>query len=108
MTSRGMRGRRRDANESSIASALRLIGALVYKLHEPADLLVGYRAAWWLLEVKADKGALTPAQEELTRRALQGDCGWVYVVRTAAEAIAVVSGTARQVPGRRMLDRRCE
>lgn len=43
---------RRNGNESDIIKALRQVGAYVKQLDTPADLLVGYRQRWFLLEVK--------------------------------------------------------
>lgn len=44
--------KRRDANEAELIRALTSVGARVWQLDRPVDLLVGYRGAWHLLEVK--------------------------------------------------------
>jgi Holliday junction resolvase len=55
-----MRGRKTDANQSSIVSALRQVGASVVDLSAVGkgcpDLLVGYRGQTYLLEVKNKAG----------------------------------------------------
>ena len=55
-----MRGRKTDANQSSIVSALRQVGASVVDLSAVGkgvpDLLVGFRGRTYLLEVKNKAG----------------------------------------------------
>ncbi len=55
-----MRGRKTDANQSSIVSALRQVGASVVDLSAVGrgvpDLLVGFRGRTYLLEVKNKLG----------------------------------------------------
>lgn len=58
------RALKRDANERALVNLLRRLGASVFLLHQPVDLLVGYRGRTWLLEVKAPRGRLTAAQRE--------------------------------------------
>jgi len=43
---------KRDAAEFGIVEALESVGAKVWRLHQPADLLVQFRGRWWLMEVK--------------------------------------------------------
>lgn len=88
---------RRDANEPEIVDELRAIGATVKKLHEPADLLVGFRGENHLLEVKLPKGPRggdrsrshgrrDKRQEEM--RAMWR--GRIQVVRSPREALLAV------------------
>ena len=51
--------RARDQNEGPIVAALRSVGATVSRLNDPGapDLLVGFRAGTYLLEVKRPLGA---------------------------------------------------
>ena len=49
------RAARRDANEKGIVEALRAVGATVYLLDEPCDLLVGYHGQTILMELKNPK-----------------------------------------------------
>jgi hypothetical protein len=80
-----------DANAPAIALALRRCGASVLDLHAVGggcpDLLVGYRGASWLMEVKTATGAVRPSQAAFAR-------DWrgapVVVVRSAAEALAAI------------------
>ena len=46
------RASRRDENEKDIVEALRSVGATVYLLDQPCDLLVGYRNQTILMELK--------------------------------------------------------
>jgi len=84
--------RRRDSNEAAIVQALRAIGAHVRQISAPGvpDLLVLYRGAVSLLEVKGIGGELTAAQVQLSRE------GWpVILVRTPDQAVRVVVSGAR-------------
>ncbi len=84
-----------DANQREIVQALRAIGASVVSLAPMGggvpDLLVGYRGANWLLEIKGDRGKLTSAQMEF-HAAWRG---FVRVVYCKNCAIDVVAGGSR-------------
>jgi hypothetical protein len=75
---------RRDVAEPSIVEALEKVGALVYRLDVPADLLVFFRNHWSVIEVKARKRSDQPAQE-LFRR-LTG----TRVVNNADQALRLI------------------
>jgi len=84
-----------DANQEEIVTALRHIGATVQPLHMVGkgcpDLLVGYRGANYLLEVKdgtkpPSKRRLTP-DEQRWHDAWQGD---VLIVASGQHAVDVV------------------
>lgn len=77
---------KRDQNEPEIVQALQTVGAEVYRLNTPADLLVGFRGANYLIEVKMPKGKLTPDQIKFQ----QTWTGQYAVVRTADEALRVI------------------
>lgn len=81
------RNPRRDANEAQIVKALEQIGVRVRRMSAPgfADLVCFHpREGVRLLEVKAPKGKLTPAQIEHRQD------GWpVCIVRNEAEALAL-------------------
>ena len=47
--------KRRDDNEREIVQALREIGAQVWQIDTPTDLLVDFRRRWYLVEVKQSK-----------------------------------------------------
>jgi len=53
-----------DANEAEIVAELRDRGALVVRIGQPVDLLVGYRGNWVLVEVKSSpKAKIQPGQQ---------------------------------------------
>lgn len=84
---------RKDANQDEIVSALEKIGASVYVMHQPLDLLVGFRGKNFLLECKivqrrGHRNNKTPAQI----RFIDGWHGHHAVVYTISEAIEVVTG----------------
>lgn len=97
-----------DANQAPIVEALRRVGATVQLLHSVGagcpDLLVGFRGANFLLEVKNPnsrygKGkqsneAGTRERQELWQAAWRGR---VVVVRTVEEALAAI-GLSLGVP----------
>lgn len=79
-----------DLNQAEIVSALRAVHAEVEPLHFVGhgvpDLLVSYQGQNFLLEVKHGNGDLTPDQKVWHRKWV----GQVDVVRTPAEALAVI------------------
>ena len=86
-----------DRNQSEIVHALRAAGATVHPLHTVGagcpDLLVGFRGANFLIEVKDWKAApsdrkLTPAQVNW-HRDWRGHVATVNSVREALEAIGI-------------------
>lgn len=84
-----------DANQGDIVRALRKVGASVQLLtllgDGCGDLLVGFRGANFVLEVKTTKGKLNKRQREW-----HGTwCGQRAVVRTVDEAFAAIGLTAR-------------
>ena len=89
---------RKDANHSEIVSACRQIGAYVLdisQLPNCADLLVGYRGRWIVLEVK--DGEKTKSQTKLTKgeQKFHDQAGYrapVHIVYSADEAINILTG----------------
>lgn len=79
-----------DANHAEIVAALRGIGAHVQSLADVGkgcpDLLVSFRGAWFLFEVKSPGGKLTP-DEMLWHNAARAS---VFVVYSADEAMRVL------------------
>ena len=77
---------KRDANEAEIVTALEGAGATVVRL-KWVDLLVGFRGAAYLLEVKTARGRLNAKQREQFAR-------WrgapVVVVRTPEQALEAI------------------
>ena len=78
---------RTDANQNEIVNALEKIGCTVYKIGRPVDLVVGRNALNWLMDVKSEKGTLTPFQ----KRFFKEWKGQVRIVRSPEEAIKVVT-----------------
>ena len=83
-----------DANQPAVVEALRRIGAAVTPLHTVgngvADLLVSYRQAWMVMEVK--DGALPPSKRthtELERAWIAQQRAPVFIVTNPIEAIDV-------------------
>ena len=85
---------RTDSNHQQIVEELRQVGAVVQSLHQVGggvpDLLVAYRGRNWLFEVKTPTGTLTPDEAAWHREwAVRGQ---VAIVRTAEQAIEVITG----------------
>jgi hypothetical protein len=93
------RAARVDANQPAIVAGLRQVGALVQPLHMVGggvpDLLVGFRGALYLLELKepGKGGALTDAEFTWHQ---QWAAYEVHVVETLFEALAAIGA----LPGR--------
>jgi len=84
----------RDENEREIVATLHDIGASVYRLHVPCDLLVGFRGATFLLEVKRPKGGkLTELQEAFVQSWRGSD---VHIVRNPSEALVAIGAISRE------------
>jgi hypothetical protein len=84
-----------DANQKEIVSIYRKAGATVQHLHAVGegcpDLLVGYRGANYLVEVK--DGAKVPSARKLTPDQVVWHRDWrgsVRVVKDTTEALAVI------------------
>ena len=77
-----------DSNQAEIVKALRKIGAAVYVIGLPVDLLVWHRGTLHLVEVKVEGGTYTKQQEKF----MSEWPGEVHTVRTPEEAVAAVIG----------------
>jgi hypothetical protein len=66
-------GKKRDANEPEIVAALRAVGASVTLLDQPCDLLIGYRGANYLFEVKSLSEAKTHKRRTEDQRKRQDE-----------------------------------
>ena len=79
-----------DANQAEIVQALRDAGASVLVLSRVgqgcADLAAGVRGETFFLEVKTDKGKLTPREQEF----MEGWRGHYAIVRTPEEALKAI------------------
>ena len=91
--------KQRDANEAEITDALRSVGANVYQLDRPVDLLVGFRGKNYLLEVKlplgpeGGKSHSKPNQSQVNF--LRTWRGQRAVVRSPTEAIEAIGAKTR-------------
>lgn len=79
---------RPDLNQSEIVTALRQIGAKVWIIGSPVDLLTFYRGRFLPMEVKRLKGRPRRDQEKQTAFIEQTHCP---VVRTALEAVQALT-----------------
>ena len=79
---------RTDATQAEVVKALRAIGANVYYVKLPLDLLVTHRNRTMLVEVKEEGGRLTKDQV----RFIESWGGEIHVVRSPSEAINAVLG----------------
>lgn len=79
-----------DANQAEIVAALRQAGASVLLLHRVGqgcpDIAVGYRGRTYFMEIKTEKGRLTPAEAEF----MSNWQGRYVVVRTPEEALKAI------------------
>jgi hypothetical protein len=86
-------GNARDANEKEIVDAMRKMGASVYRLDKPVDLLVGFHnrsgTFTYLCEVKVGKKNLTAAQEKFISE-WRGTV--VVILRSVDDAIRLIRG----------------
>ena len=79
------RASRRDENEKEIVEALRAVGATVYLLNEPCDLLVGYHNQTILMELKnpnslvMGKKGLTLIKSILLKTGKVGHFAWLIL-----------------------------
>ena len=78
----------RDANEKELVRFLREdMGLLVFSLSQPVDLLVQLKSGALILEVKSQRGRLTPSQKRFISEWSRSP---VFVVRSTADARAVI------------------
>ena len=79
-----------DSNQAEIVQALRDAYCSVLPLHRVGqgcpDLAIGRNGKIWFLEVKTDKGKLTPAEEEF----MNSWRGHYAIVRTPEEALRAI------------------
>ena len=84
---------RTDANQREIIAALEAVGASVFPSFRLGggfpDLVVGFRGATYLLEVKTPTGRLTPAEERFFAQ-WRGHAAVVHDAEEALRAIGAV------------------
>ena len=93
----------RDANEAEIVNALRCIGASVYRLDTPCDVLVGFRRCNYLIEIKlppGPKGGVSHSKPTPDQLEFQSTWrGQFAVVRSVNEAFAAICAVPLPQPG---------
>ena len=91
------RAAKRDISEPPIIAALEQVGAEVWPLDYPVDLLVRFRATWFLLEVKTPYGKRNPKarvrKEQEAQRNFISTTG-TPIVTTPIEALRAVGAVA--------------
>jgi len=81
-----------DVNQPAIVAALRKIGAVVFLIGRPFDLLVCYRGRLTLMEVKNPAGGNKVSKSQtVTIELLKAVGVHVPVVRSAEEAIEAIT-----------------
>lgn len=84
-----------DANEREIIAYLEGRGAQVEKIHQPVDLLIAFRGATAVAEVKTVRGKLNAAQ----RAFLQAWRGNKAVLRTQADCDVLLAEMSKRASG---------
>ena len=87
-----MKRNKPDANQKEIVDVLRDIGARVFLIGQPLDLLVAFRGKLTLMEVKNPDGEdKVSKSQQVTIDLLESVGVQVPVVRSAEEAIEAVT-----------------
>ena len=87
-----MKRNKPDANQKEIVASLRSIGAIVFLIGIPLDLLVAFRGKLTLMEVKNPDGEdKVSKSQQVTIEILKSVGVHVPVVRSVDEAIEAVS-----------------
>lgn len=82
---------RKDANHNEIVKALRNVGAYVYDIELPVDLLVGFKGHTFLVEIKdGPKRRLTKLQEDFFANWTGGTLARIDGPEAALRMIGVV------------------
>ena len=82
----------RDSNEGDIIKVFELAGASVEKIDTPCDLIIGFLGRSYLVEIKTEKGTLTPKQKSFIRN-WKGD---YYIVRTIEQALELINNLRKR------------
>lgn len=82
--------KRKDANQRPIVEALERVGAEVWILDRPADLMVWFRQKWFVAEVKPATGRFTKLQQSERE---QGLCRGILTWRSPLEALQAIGAT---------------
>lgn len=86
---------RRDASEGPIVDALRAVGAIVYRLDEPCDLLVWYQGRWQTMECKTPYGKTAQARLDKRQEAQQNflRLTGTPIVKTPLDALRAIGAS---------------
>lgn len=80
-----------DLNQKEIVDALKAIGCEVWEIGRPCDLLIGYRAHNFLIEVKRE--GVKPRRDQQDQWDwMKSWPGQVRVCQTPEEAVRLVTG----------------
>ena len=80
-----------DENQQAIVSALRAVGAYVWIIGLPVDLLVGYRNHTFLVEIKTNsKKKLTPLQDDFFKNWKGGTLARIDSPESALRMLKVI------------------
>jgi hypothetical protein len=90
--------KRRDANEPEIIAALRGVGAKVWRLDTPLDLLVFFGNRFYLLEVKDPSKRFTIKDSQSDFLVTCGDGAPAAIVLTVADALKAIGATSEVSP----------
>jgi hypothetical protein len=98
---------RRDTAERDIIEALEAVHAEVWPLDYPVDLLVRFRGAWYLLEVKTPRGKAGKTRLDPRQQAQKNfiESTGTPIVKTPMEALRAQSALFGHTTRRRT--RRC-
>lgn len=80
---------RTDANQDEIIAALRAVGAAVFYIRWPFDLLVAFRGQLYILECKA-VGEHLGGEQQIDVERLDDKGVSVYVVRSVIDALKAI------------------
>lgn len=91
------RAARRDKSEAGIVKALEAVGAFVYRLTQPVDLLVYYRERWFLLECKTT-GVNRPSKTKTEGQRVFCQTFGVPIVTSIDAALAAIGAVRADHP----------
>jgi hypothetical protein len=78
-----------DTNQPEIVDALRAVGAKVYIISYPLDLLVAFREIFYIIEVKSQGEKLSTSQQKTVLEMWDAGC-MVHVVYDVDEALQAI------------------
>ena len=91
---------RTDANKTPIVDAMRAMGAYVYDLKLPVDVMVGVQGQMALVEIKTLVGKRNPKPAPYTQLQVEFMAAWtgpsIVTVCTVDEAVELVQRMRRQ------------